>query len=63
MEFVDTDGDSRRRQFSRELRLMMYGFGDVSQPLDESVDVMEELVVNYITELVSCAAKAWRLGG
>jgi hypothetical protein len=32
---------------------MMYGFGDVLQPRADSVDVMEDLVMDYISELVS----------
>lgn len=31
---------------------MMYGFGDVSDPRDDSVDLMEDLVMDYIYELV-----------
>ena len=31
----------------------MYGFGDDQNPYSESVDLIEDLVVEYITELVS----------
>lgn len=31
---------------------MMYGFGDVRNPLPESVDIMEELVFDYIHYMV-----------
>jgi len=34
---------------------MMYGFGDVVNPLPESVDLMEDLVVEYITEMTQKA--------
>ena len=32
---------------------MMYGFGDDPNPYSESVDLLEELVIEYITEMVS----------
>lgn len=31
---------------------MMYGFGDDQNPYSESVDMIEDLVVEYITEMV-----------
>ena len=30
----------------------MYGFGDEQVPFTESVDLLEDLVVEYITEMV-----------
>lgn len=32
----------------------MYGFGDDQIPFTESVDLLEDLVVEYITEMVVC---------
>ena len=32
----------------------MFGFGDDQVPFTESVDLLEDLVVEYITEMVSC---------
>ena len=34
---------------------MMYGFGDDQNPYTESVDLVEDLVIDYITEMV-CGA-------
>jgi len=31
----------------------MYGFGDDQNPYTESVDLLEDLVIQYITETVS----------
>lgn len=31
---------------------MMYGFGDDQNPYTESVDLLEDLVIQYITETV-----------
>lgn len=40
----------RKRLFSKELRCMMYGFGDDQDPYTESVDLLEDLVIEYIIE-------------
>lgn len=42
----------RKRIFSKELRCMMYGFGDDQNPYTESVDLLEDLVIEFITEMV-----------
>lgn len=34
------------------VRCMMFGFGDDQVPFTESVDLLEDLVVEYITEMV-----------
>ena len=34
------------------VRCMMYGFGDDQNPYTESVDLLEDLVIEYITEMV-----------
>lgn len=31
---------------------MMYGFGDDQNPYTESVDILEDLVIEFITEMV-----------
>ncbi|NWI21751.1 TAF13 factor, partial [Crypturellus soui] len=41
----------RKRLFSKELRCMMYGFGDDQNPYTESVDILEDLVIEFITEM------------
>lgn len=38
--------------FSKELRCMMYGFGDDQNPYTESVDFLEDLVIEFITDMV-----------
>lgn len=32
---------------------MMYGFGDDEVPYTESVDLLEDMLIAYITEMVS----------
>eukprot|EP00163_Fabomonas_tropica_P026681 TRINITY_DN5007_c0_g1_i2.p1 TRINITY_DN5007_c0_g1~~TRINITY_DN5007_c0_g1_i2.p1 ORF type:complete len:205 (-),score=35.86 TRINITY_DN5007_c0_g1_i2:266-880(-) len=45
----------RKQMFNRELRMMMYGFGDVRQPLSSTVDLVEEIVGDYITNITQLA--------
>ncbi|KAH7446721.1 hypothetical protein KP509_01G070500 [Ceratopteris richardii] len=55
----------KRGLFTKELRIMMYGFGDdpdpaafrvlpslKSQPLPETVSLVEDIMVDYVTEMV-----------
>lgn len=36
---------------------MMFGFGDDQNPYTESVDLLEDLVIEYITETVSTSVQ------
>jgi len=38
------------------VRCMMYGFGDDQNPYSESVDLLEDLVIEYISEMVILSA-------
>lgn len=42
----------KRGMFGKELRIMMYGFGDDPDPLPETVDLVEDIVVEYIADMV-----------
>ena len=53
---------ARKRLFSKELRCMMYGFGDDQNPYTESVDLLEDLVIEYITEMTHRAMEIGRTG-
>lgn len=55
-------GDKKKRMFSKELRCMMYGFGDDQNPYTESVDLLEDLVIQYITEVTYKAMEVGRQG-
>ncbi|PFH54329.1 hypothetical protein AMATHDRAFT_135314 [Amanita thiersii Skay4041] len=50
-------GRGSRRQsnlkglFTKELRSLMYGFGDDRNPANDTVNVMEEILVEYITDV------------
>ncbi|KAI9822773.1 MAG: Transcription initiation factor TFIID subunit 13 [Thelocarpon impressellum] len=45
-----------QQNFSKELRILMYAFGDVPQPLDETVKVLDEIVTDFIIETCHEAA-------
>ncbi|CAF1443452.1 unnamed protein product [Adineta ricciae] len=51
------DNQARKRLFSKELRNMMYGFGDDPQPYAESVELLEDLVIQYITDMTLKASE------
>ena len=44
------------------VRCMMFGFGDDKNPYTESVDLLEDLVIDYINEMVSIKSKAVAVG-
>eukprot|EP00731_Ephydatia_muelleri_P023854 Em0016g125a len=41
----------RKRLFTRELKYMMHGFGDDPTPYSETVDLVEDLVTDFILEM------------
>lgn len=54
-------GEGRRkysRRFQKDLPQMLYGFGDVRTPLPQTVQVMEDLVVDYVTQILRKASAA-----
>nr|CAG4644475.1 EOG090X0JQT [Lepidurus arcticus] len=52
----------RKRLFSKELRCMMYGFGDDQNPYTESVDVLEDLVIEFLIDTTHKAMEVGRTG-
>ncbi|KAK8576517.1 hypothetical protein V6N13_032438 [Hibiscus sabdariffa] len=49
----------KRGVFQKDLQHMMYGFGDDANPLPETVTLVEDIVVEYVTDL---AHKAQDIG-
>eukprot|EP01088_Endostelium_zonatum_P017021 TRINITY_DN483_c0_g1_i1.p2 TRINITY_DN483_c0_g1~~TRINITY_DN483_c0_g1_i1.p2 ORF type:complete len:256 (-),score=111.92 TRINITY_DN483_c0_g1_i1:131-898(-) len=41
----------KKGAFVPPLKAMMYGFGDVEDPLPETIDMMETMVLEYVTEM------------
>jgi len=52
----------RRRIFSKELRCMLYGYGDDRNPYTETVDFLEDLVMEFITEMTHKCMEIGRPG-
>ncbi|KAL1672318.1 transcription initiation factor IID, 18kD subunit-domain-containing protein, partial [Schizophyllum commune] len=45
-----------RGLFSKELRNLMYGFGDDRNPSSDTVNVLEEILIEYITDVCQTAS-------
>lgn len=41
---------SKKRILNKEVRMLMIGFGDASSPVPESVNMMEDLLLDFITQ-------------
>ena len=52
----------RKRMFSKELRLTLYGYGDDQNPYTETVDFLEDLVLEFITSMTGRAMAIGRTG-
>ncbi|XP_071497514.1 transcription initiation factor TFIID subunit 13-like [Diadema antillarum] len=59
---VTESTDKKKRLFTKELRCMMYGFGDDQNPYAETVDLLEDLVLEFITEMTLKATEVGRQG-
>ncbi|EIN07343.1 transcription initiation factor IID, partial [Punctularia strigosozonata HHB-11173 SS5] len=47
---------SHKGLFAKELRSLMYGFGDDRNPANDTVNVMEEILIEYIIDVCQTAA-------
>ncbi|XVE67829.1 hypothetical protein DITRI_Ditri09bG0020000 [Diplodiscus trichospermus] len=47
----ETSFKRKRGVFQKDLQHMMYGFGDDTNPLPETVALVEDIVVEYVTDL------------
>ncbi|KAJ1521206.1 hypothetical protein ONE63_002896 [Megalurothrips usitatus] len=59
---LGSTSSGRKRLFSKELRCMMYGFGDDQNPYTESVDLLEDLVIEFITDMTHKGMEIGRTG-
>ena len=57
-----TTSAKRKRMFHRELRFMMHGFGDDPNPYSETVDLVEDLVMDFVTEMTFKAMEVGKSG-
>ena len=44
------------------MKLLMYAFGDDPNPAPESVAVLEDIVTEYINEMVPAHSRLYRMG-
>uniref|UniRef100_A0AC35U117 Transcription initiation factor TFIID subunit 13 n=1 Tax=Rhabditophanes sp. KR3021 TaxID=114890 RepID=A0AC35U117_9BILA len=54
--------EHRKTIFRKELADMLYGFGDVKVPFDETVDLLEVMVQNYIRDISLAAMNVGKQG-
>ena len=58
----DKTNAERKRMFSKELRLTLFGYGDDQNPYTETVDFLEDLVLEFITSMTCRAMEMGRPG-
>lgn len=65
----DDDDDDRRDSpedkkylFRKELRVMIYGFGDDKIPYDKTLELLETIIVNYIHGMCQRALQLGKTG-
>ena len=62
-ESMEMSGEGgRRRIFSKELRCMLYGYGDDRNPYTETVDFLEDVVIQFIIDTTHKAMEIGRHG-
>jgi len=55
-------GGTRRRLFMKELRCTLYGYGDDQNPYTETVEFLDDLVLEFITDFTKKAMEIGRSG-
>lgn len=55
-------GGARRRLFMKELRCTLYGYGDDPNPYTETVEFLDDLVLEFITDMTQKAMEIGRSG-
>ncbi|VUZ42513.1 unnamed protein product [Hymenolepis diminuta] len=48
--------------FLNDVRMMLYGFGDVESPLPETVALVEEMAIQFITEMTTRCMEIGKIG-
>ena len=48
--FLTGSSSKKKLHFAKELKCMMHGFGDESLPYSESIELMEDLVIDFIRD-------------
>ena len=50
-------------RFQDELKKMMYGFGDSLEPNWETMELMEQYLIEFVANIVNCVFKRSQRGG
>lgn len=58
---ADTGG-KRKRILTKELRCMMYGFGDDKVPYTETIELLEDLTIEYLKNVTQRAMEVGKTG-
>jgi len=58
----DMSGGGRRRMFMKELRCTLYGYGDDPNPYTETVEFLDDLVLEFITDMTQKGMEIGRSG-
>ncbi|KAK1349095.1 subunit 13 of transcription initiation factor IID [Hamiltosporidium tvaerminnensis] len=44
--------ENKKTNFLKEIRLMMYGYGDVSNPRQDTAEVLQDYVLDYLRNIL-----------
>ena len=58
--FVSGSSGKKKLHFGKELKCMMHGFGDDAVPYTESVELLEDLVIDFIRDQTRRAMEVGR---
>uniref|UniRef100_A0AC35U173 Transcription initiation factor TFIID subunit 13 n=1 Tax=Rhabditophanes sp. KR3021 TaxID=114890 RepID=A0AC35U173_9BILA len=58
----NTKPEDRKTHFRKELTNMLYGFGDAKIPFDETIDLLEVMVNDYIRDISLAAMNTGKQG-
>ena len=60
--FTPQMDEKKRHWFFKEIRCMMVGFGDDKNPYTESIELIEELVIDFVTDITLKAMNVGKPG-
>ena len=60
--YSNQNGGARRRLFMKELRCTLFGYGDDPNPYTETVEFLDDLVLEFISDMTQKAMEIGRSG-
>ncbi|XP_066936045.1 transcription initiation factor TFIID subunit 13-like [Clytia hemisphaerica] len=61
-EGASSSSDKKKRLFTKEIRCMLYGFGDEQVPYTETVEMLDDLLIQFITDTTVKAMNVGKKG-